>query len=440
MALLLSFVIILILVLLNGLFVAAEFSIVGVRPSRLEQLAQAGNRTAGRMREVVGSIAKTNDYVATAQLGITLASLGLGMYAEPVIAHSIESPLHDWFGLQGPIIESISFFLSLSFITYLHVVLGEMVPKSLALQSSESMVLLLASPMRIMGSLFGLPIRVLNWIGFRLLELLRIPPVSEHSRLYTPEELELIVSESYRGGLLEKREQELFSNIFDFSERKVGQVMTPRTSIEAIPVDMSEAALVGRLVGTAFNRLPVYDGNIDNIVGVLHLKDFVRQQLSERSFDLRAILRQVPFVPESLFVDALLSLFRNQRLHMAIVIDEHGGTLGLVTLEDLIEEVVGEVRDEFDAEEEAPLTLVAPGHLIAQGTVLLETIEEYTALGDYNHDVQTIGGLTLAGLDLPPQEGDELVLGDVRVRVEAVDGLTIKRVSIRFPPQGEEVA
>ncbi|MGD8791422.1 MAG: hemolysin family protein [Anaerolineae bacterium] len=435
MSILLPLLIILLLILVNGLFVAAEFAIIGVRPTRIEELAKGGNRAAGWVHRIVSDRQRIDRYIATAQLGITLASLGLGMYAEPAIAGIVEEPLHDWFGLEGAAIHTVSFVLALGLVTYLHVVVGEMVPKSLALQNAEGTVLRLNGPMRLAGKIFSVPVTVLNRIGLWTLKILRVPPPGHDSRLYSPEELEMVVSESYAGGLLEEREQELVANILDFSEERVVQVMTPRPLMTAIPATISEEALLALYDEIAYSRVPVYEQDIDDVIGVLHLKDLVRQQLSGEAFDLRPLLRQVPFVPETLPVKALLAAFKREHQQMAIVIDEHGGTLGTVTLEDLLEEVVGEVRDEFDLEEEAPLIEVEPGYLLAQGTVQIEEIEEYVALGRQKYDVHTVGGLILAELGRVPVQGDEVSLGPATFRVEELEGLTIRRVSVRFSPQ-----
>lgn len=435
MSVLFSFILILILILINGLFVAAEFAIIGVRPTRVEQLAAEGNRAARWIQGILDDRRKTNRYIATAQLGITLASLGLGMYAEPAIAHLIEDPLHDWFGMEGAIVHTISFVVALVVITYLHVVAGEMVPKSLALQNAERTVLTLANPMRLIGKLFSIPVTLLNRIGLYTLKLLRIPPPGENSRLYSLDELELLVSESYAEGLLEDHEQELVINILDFSEERVEQVMMPRPMMTAIPTAIGEKELLAFFSATPYSRLPVYRDSIDDVIGVLHLKDLVRQQLSEESFDLRSLLRPVSFVPVTLPVKTLLAEFQRQRQQLAIVMDEHGGTLGLVTMEDILEEVVGEVRDEFDVEEEEPLILIEPGHLIVQGTVQLEHVKAYVSIGRHEHDVQTIGGLVWAQLGRRPKVGDEVAIGNVTFRVEAMAGLSITQVSLFFPPR-----
>jgi CBS domain containing-hemolysin-like protein len=435
MVYLLPFVVIALLILLNGLFVAAEFAIIGVRKSRMEYLAEEGNQTADWVRGVLDDSRRTDRWIATAQLGITLASLGLGMYAEPAIAHLIEEPLHDWFGLSETAVHTVSFVIALSIITYLHVVIGEMVPKSLALQKPERTVLSLTRPMRFSGRIFSIPVTALNWIGLLVLKLLRIPPPAESSRLYTAEDLEHIIAESSVGGLVEDFEQELAANIFDFSERQVGQVMTHRTSITALPVTASESHVLEFVASMTFSRVPVYRDNIEDVVGFLHIKDFVRQQLAEESYDLLALLREPFFVPETLPVGELLATFRAQHQHMAIVIEEHGGTLGLVTHEDLIEEVVGEVRDEFDTEEEPPITVVGPGHILVQGTALLDDIDEYVAIDRRGHDVQTVGGLVMAELGRLPHEADEITQGALTLRVEAVERLSVTQVSLHYPPE-----
>jgi CBS domain containing-hemolysin-like protein len=274
----------------------------------------------------------------------------------------------------------------------------------------------------------------LNQIGLLVLRVLHIPPPAESSRLYTADDLEHVITESSVGGLVEDFEQELAANIFDFSERRVEHAMTHRTSISALPVTASEPHVLEFVASMPFSRVPVYRDNIDDIVGFLHIKDFVRQQIADRPYDLGALLREPFFVPEMLPVGELLATLRAQRQHMAVVIDEHGGTLGLVTLEDLIEEVVGEVRDEFDREEEPPITVVAPGHIVVQGTVLLDDINEYVTIDKHGHDVQTVGGLVLAELGRRPHKADEITLGAVTLRVEAVERLSVTRVSIRFAP------
>jgi len=438
MTLLISFGIIALLILINGLFVAAEFSIIGVRPTRMEQLAAQGNSTARWLENILSDARHTNRYLAVAQLGVTLASLGLGMYAEPAIAHLIENPLHDWFGLQGAIVHTISFIVALGLITYLHIVLGEMVPKSLALWSAERTALMLAAPMRITGKIFSIPVTVLNRIGMWVLTLLRIPPPEETSRLYGLDELELIVAESYEEGLLQEQEEELMLSILHFAEAGVEQVMVPRPLMAAIPTNISQEEMMRLIADIPHSRFPVYGENLDDIVGMVHIKDLIRQQVHGQPFDLKAILRSVTFVPETLPVKTLLTQLQQQHSQMAIIMDEHGGTLGLVTIEDLLEEVVGEVRDEFDTGEEDPIYQIGPGHLVALGTAQLADLAECVPLPKIEHDVHTVGGLIWAQLGRRPAVGDEVQLGHITLRVEEMKGLTITKASIRYPSGADQ--
>lgn len=437
-SLLLVLAIIFALVLLNGLFVAAEFAIIGVRHSRVEQLADEGHKVARRVLGILDSPRRQDRYIATAQVGITIASLGLGMYGEPQIARFVEPVLEDIGGeaLQPALIHTVAFVLSLSFVTYLHVVIGEMIPKAISLSSAEKAVLRLAQPMRIAQLILSPAVILLNSIGNGLLRLFRVPLAEGHARLHSPEELGLIVSESAEGGLLNDEEEEMILNIFDFGERQVGQVMTPRRKVQAIPADMPEAELLQLVAQSRNSRFPVYDGDLDHVLGILHLKDLLTHQLrGNGDLDLRALLRPAPAVPEQLPVESLLAAFKRQRLHMAIVVDEFGGMAGIVTLEDLIEEVVGEVRDEFDVEKE-PFTVVEPGTLEVAGNYLIDDLSDHVFLGDDESlpDVETVGGLIVTGLGRPPRLGDELVYpGDVHFTVLDVDGLAVARVRVKFP-------
>ncbi|HSM56186.1 MAG TPA: hemolysin family protein [Candidatus Sulfomarinibacteraceae bacterium] len=433
MALLIPFAIILILVLLNGLFVAAEFAIIGVRRTRIAQLAKEDNSVARRLLKTLDDRAQVDRYIASAQLGITLASLGLGMYGEPAIAHLLEGPLHDWFGLEGNPAHTVSFIIGLSVVTYLHVVVGEMVPKSLALQFAERTVLTLARPMALMQKLLGIPITVLNQIGLWVLQALGVPPPEEKSRLHTPDELEMIISEGVVGGLIDAQDSTLFENIFDLSELRVRQMMTPRVKVDAIPVTIGEEALAKKFTSSPYARFPVYEGDIDHIVGVLHLKDFVIHEMDGTPFDLRQLMHEPVYLPESASAYELLSTLETKRTHMAIVVGEFGGTAGIVTLEDLLEEVVGEVWDEFDVDLEEPVTVLAPGHLLMKGTTRLHEVQPYVNLDTHADLAGSIAGLMLSHVDLPPRRGDTVELGDIVLRIENVEGMTIESVAVHFP-------
>ncbi|HRQ39093.1 MAG TPA: hemolysin family protein [Chloroflexota bacterium] len=432
--LLVTLVLIMLFVLLNGIYVAAEFSIIGVRPTQMEQMVDEGHGRARAVLSILESRPRQDQYIATAQLGITIASLALAMVGEPRIAHLIEPYLVAW-GLPSEAVHTIGYFIALGLLTYLHVVLGEMVPKSLALTDAPKMVLLLSHPMQVSGLVLKYPVRALNQVGLWLLHLFRIPPAEGHARVSSPEEIELIVAESTEGGLLNEDEQEMILNIFEFSERTVGQVMTPRTKVQAIPHDVTRDNLFKIVTESRHSRFPVYVKDRDHIIGILHLKDLIRQTVDAPGrFNLRSILRAAPAVPEDLPVETLLAAFKRQRLHMAVVLDEFGGMAGVVTLEDLVEEVVGEVRDEFDLEKE-PYVEIGPGMLEVAGHYLVDDFDE-GFWGDEEDlpDVETVGGLIVTKLGRPPQVGDEVIYNDtVHLKVLAVDGRAISRIRIEFP-------
>jgi len=441
-ALLIAIVIIMVLVLLNGLFVAAEFAIIGVRTTQLEQVMEAGNGRARKVLNVLESRSEQDSYIATAQLGITLASVGLAMYGEPQIAHFVEPYLARlWFQPSEELVASLGYYIAIGLLTYLHVVIGEMVPKTLALTDAVKMSLRLSQPMNLMYRwILYYPVRILNRIGVALLHLFRIPPAEGHARVLSPEEIELLVAESAEGGLLKEEEQEMIQNILDFSERVVEQVMTPRRKVEAIQRDISYDDLLKLVINSRHSRFPVYEGDRDHIVGILHLKDLVHHTLrSEGPFDIDLLLRrEVPAVPEDYPVERLLAAFKRDKLHMAIVLDEFGGMAGVVTLEDLVEEVVGEVRDEFDQEKE-PYVEIAPGVVEVAGNYLVDDFDD----GFWGEeaglpDVETVGGLVVAKLGRPPQVGDEVTYNDwVKLKVLAVDGRAVARVHIEFPDPGK---
>jgi CBS domain containing-hemolysin-like protein len=441
--LIIPIIIILLLIILNGLFVIAEFAIIGVRPSQIEYMANEGHRTAKHILAILRSTDKQNRYIATAQLGITIASLGLGMYGEPQIAHFIEPYLVRLLGvdLHEALITGLGYLVALSLLTYLHIVAGEMVPKSLALAAPDRAVVAVSQPMNLMQTVFAIPVRLLNGIGIVLLYLFRIPPAEGQARLHSPEELELIVSESVEGGLLNENEREIIRNIFDFGERQVHQVMTPRPRVQAIAHDTPLPELLKQMAESKHSRLPVYEEDLDHIIGTLHVKDLVRYQARMKgAFDIRLLLRPVPVIPENYPVEKLLATFKRQRIHIAIVLDEFGGTAGIVTLEDLVEEVVGEVRDEFDLESE-PLIQLAPGVLEVAGDYLIEDIENYIYLGSKEDlpDVDTVGGLIMTELGRLPQVGDKFTYrNNIRFTVLAIDGLAVARARIEYPVPEEK--
>lgn len=438
------FIIISLLIVINGLYVSAEFAIIGTRPSQMEELARQGNSAAQQVLNVLEDSHLQDQYIATAQLGITIASLFLGMYAEPAIEHLIAPYLSTWLDLSAlsvrfattpeALLELISYILVISFITYLHVVVGEMVPKSMALSDAASTAMRLNLFMRLSRITLTPLVRVLNSVGALLLRVVNLPPAKP--RVHSAEEIVQIVGESADGGFINDDERDIIQNIFDFSERYAAQVMTPRRKVQALPVDVGLDELMNFVANSTHNRFPVYEGTLDHVIGILHMHNIIKQQLySKGHFDLRLLLKPAPAVPEDTPVEDLLAIFKHQRIHMAVVLDEFGGMAGVVTLEDLVEEVVGEVQDEFDVEN-APYVELEPGLLELAGSYLLGDLLDDVDLGDHDElpEVETVGGLVVTELGRPPLEGDELTLnGTVHFRVLAVDGLAIARLQVRFP-------
>jgi CBS domain containing-hemolysin-like protein len=421
------------LILVNGLFVAAEFAIIGVRKTRMLQLTNQGNRVAAGVLAILQSPRLQDRYISTAQLGITIASLGLGMYAEEAFAELLLGPLEHLFHLSELTAHGIAAAFALSVLTFLHVVVGEMVPKSVALQHPEGAVLNISRPMAVMQKVFGPAVWLLNALGAGILWLLRIPLVEGQARLHSPEELQMIIDDSYRGGQLDAQEKAMLSKVFVFGEHKAHQVMTHRTRVEAYPVDISEAELLAALGRSRFSRFPIYDGDLDHVVGVLHLKDLVRQQVHRPGkFDLRALLRRAPAVPEYADAGTLLASLKRLHLHMAVVIDEYGGMAGIVTLEDLVEEVVGEVQDEFD-QEIPPVRQLGQAEFVVRGDYALEDLNELSPLGDGVPDVNSVGGLIVALLDRMPQVGDRVSFAGIELQVETVSGRAVRTARVQLP-------
>lgn len=425
------------LILLNGLFVAAEFAIVAAPRTRLTQAAERGSRAALDVLDIQANPARQNLYLATAQFGITIASLGLGMYGEHTVAAWLQGPLSQITPLAGPLSHTVATILAIGLLTYLHVVLGEMVPKTLAIQHAETTVLQLDRPMRVLRQLFAPIVLVLNGIGNGIVRLMGIPPVNAQARLFSADELEYLMEESADKGLMEPGEQLFIENIFDLRQRSIGQVMTPRKQIVGLHISADEQETLRFVCEKRHSRYPVYDRGLDDIIGVLHIKTLARQQVNRarQPFDLRQLARPVVHVPESLALDQMLTRFRRDRRQLAIVVDEYGGTAGLVTLEDLIEEVVGEILDEFDLEL-TPLERLSDGLLRARGDLLVDELNQLCDLNLAHPEIDTVGGLVMAILGRLAEQGDCVAVDGVTLEVEAVEGLAVQTVLVRLPTAG----
>jgi CBS domain containing-hemolysin-like protein len=421
-------VVIALLIGMNGVFVAAEFAVVASRRSRLEQLVQSGSSGARAVQRIVGSTTLQDRYIAVAQLGITLATIGLGMYGEPSIAAWLYGPIEHTFGVSEALAHTVGTILAVSVMTYFHVVIGEMIPKALALQNPERTALGVVGPMRLTRVLVYPLVALLNAVATAALRLLRVPAERSGER-YTAQELARIVTESFEGGALDDAEQLLIANIFDFGEREVYQIMTPRRRIKGLSADAGLSEVQELIASSRHSRFPVYEQDLDHIIGVLHVKDLIRQQtLTPQTFNLRALMRRAPRVPEGMPAEKLLAAFKRLKVHLAVVMDEFGGTAGIVTLEDLLEEVVGEAQD--DGETAPRIEELGDGLLRVQGDVSLEELNERYALELTSDSAETVAGLVVDTLMRPPQIGDEVELDGVRLRAETIDGLAIEHVAV----------
>lgn len=432
-----SLLAVIVLVLLNGFFVASEFALVSVRKTRIDQLALEGSVRARQVQRAIGHL---DTYIAATQLGITMASLALGFVAEPAIAGLLEPLFVRLPFLHGdaPIASSHVVALVVAFViaTMLHIVFGELAPKSLALQRSEVTALWVTAPLDIFLKIFYWPIQALNSLGNGVVRLIGLEPAGEHASVHSVEELELLIHSSREAGFLEEQQERMVAGIFDFAERQASRVMTPRTELDAIPATIGLAELAKRAAEGRHSRLPVYDQDVDHIVGVVHAKDVLRaleSGVSEDGFDVRSLMRDVPYVPESLPLDELMAELRRKGAHLAIIVDEFGGTAGLVTLEDLLEEIVGEVTDEFDPARE-PIERLPDGTVMLDGLMSIEEVAERFDLDVVEPFYETLGGYIFGQMGREVVVDDELALPDGRrLRVVELDGLRVARVQM-LPP------
>lgn len=414
------------LVFLNGLFVAAEFAFVKVRSTRLAQLVSDGNRRAKVAQICVNKI---DEYLSVCQLGITLSSLGLGWLGKPVIEKLIE-PLLFFFGVTSPAtVSSMSFIIAFSIVTFMHVVFGELVPKSLAIQRSESVTLWLAPPMRVFYYLFYPGTVVFNGTANKLLKMIGVQPASEHEESHSEEELQMLVSESYKGGHLDKNEWRLLQNVFEFENKVAREVMVPRPEVVFLDRRKSFEENLALARKTEHTRFPLYDGDNDHVVGLVHIKDLFRLDVGT---SIDKVKRNIMMVPEGIPLEKLLREFQKNHQHMALVVDEYGGTSGIITIENVLEELVGEIQDEFDQE----LPQVSPekdGTFIVDGRIPLEEASKLFDLpvgggGEYD----TLGGFVFGMLGKRPRVGDTVELLNHRLEVVEMHGLRIYRIRLNI--------
>ena len=420
----------LLLVALNGLFVAAEFAFVKIRTSKVEEMVQEGKTSAGIVKEAIGNL---DGYLAVCQLGITIASLGLGALGEPAIATLIE-PLLEPFGISEGTLHFVAFVVAFGIITFLHVVFGELAAKSFAIARPEGTSLLVAPFMKLFYYAFWPGVWVFNGTANAFVRMFGVPPASEAEEAHSEEELRLIIGQSTEQGVLKEDEEGMLRAIIQLEETNAREIMVPRPNIESIPAEMRLEELFSVVAEGEHTRYPIFEDDAgERIVGVIHAKDVLRAANEagnlEADVTARDLKRDVLTIPENRSVDKILKDLRAQRLQMAVVIDEWGSFEGLLTLEDIVEEIVGEIRDEFD-DEGIAIREHDSGYAI-DGRVPIRDVNEALGSEFESEDFDTIGGLVLGRLARVPEVGDEVRIDGHVLRVDEVDGARIASVMVQ---------
>ncbi|HEY4596767.1 MAG TPA: hemolysin family protein [Thermoanaerobaculia bacterium] len=426
----------LLLVALNGFFVAAEFALVKVRPTQLEPLISEGSRRARMARHMIRHL---DAYLSATQLGITLASLALGWVGEPAFSWLVRPAVALVAGNNPDLVHTVSLTISFLVITVLHIVLGEQAPKTLAIRRAEGTALLISFPLYAFYKITYPAIWVLNHSANRLLRLIGVTPAAEGELAHDEEELRLLLSSS-KESQLSTQKRELLDNIFELSHRVARQIMLPRQDVVYLSTQRPLAENLRLARRSGHTRFPLCEGDLDHVIGLVHIKDIFHRERPLTA--LPEVAREIAFVPETLELDRLLKRMRTERFHLAAVIDEYGGVSGIVTLEDVIEEIVGSIQDEFDVEKPE---VVEKGEGVYQvsGGMLVEDLEEALGVELSERDEDTIGGVVLSELGRNPQVGDRVPLGPVAIEVLEVqlNRVATVRITVHQPetvPREEE--
>ncbi|MFM9277681.1 hemolysin family protein [Paenibacillus jiagnxiensis] len=425
---------VLLLVFLNGVFVAAEFSLVKMRQSRLAQLESEGHRLAGYAIEVNSRL---DAYLSATQLGITLASLGLGWLGEPAISELLVEPIMYRLGVADEtLITTISVVIGFCVITFLHIVLGELAPKSLAIQRTEGVALLLSAPLLFFYKIFFPVIWVLNAAANRLLRMFGIQPASEAEAAHSEEEIRILMNQSAMSGVIDSNEIKLMDNIFDFSDLLAREVMKPRTDMDCLYTNLSFEENLKIINETRHTRYPVAVGDKDQIIGFVHIADIFLPECGDKP-DLASIARPILSVPESMEISQVLRLMQKNHVQMTLIMDEYGGTAGILTTEEILEEIVGDLYDEF--EDERPSVEMVGDAISVDGRLLLEEVNEVAGTEIEDDEVDSIGGWLYKELEGNTQKGKSILLDGFKIEIEESTKLRILRVKIHpIPRLGDE--
>lgn len=420
-----NLVMVAILIALTGFFVASEFAIVKVRSTRIDQLVLEGNKHAIAARKVLSNL---DEYLSACQLGITITALGLGWLGESTVKGLLQ-PLFDYFRLSESASGILSFVLAFSIVTFLHVVVGELAPKTFAIQKAESLTLQFANPLIFFYRIMYPFIKVLNGSARFITSLFGVKRVSEHENAHSEEELRLILNESFQHGQINQTEYKYVNNIFEFDNRTAREIMIPRTEIIAFDKNQTIQEFIDAATNEVYTRYPVIDGDKDNIIGMINIKDVLLHfaQGNDLENTIEKYTRPIIQVFESIAIHDLLIRMQKERVHMAILMDEYGGTEGLVTIEDILEEIVGDIRDEFDEDEIPEINCIDENRTMLDGKVLIEEVNHLFGLQINNNDVDTLGGWVLNELQ-EVKEGDELTVGHYKFKVMEVENFHIKSI------------
>jgi CBS domain containing-hemolysin-like protein len=431
MELLVPVAVVLLLVVANGLFVAAEFAIVGAPRATIEHLASQGSMLARRVERILGNPRLQDRYIATTQIGISVASLGLGMYGEHTLAEWIAPRLHRLEELQWVAAHTLASVIAVAILTYLHIVVGEMVPKALALQKSARTALYVSPVIDAIGFAIWPVVVGLNAIGNGLLRLCGVRRREvDTERYHTTEELQYIIEESQAGGLLRGESGRILRELFEFGDLTAREVMVPRVQLVGIPVGSDVGELREIVRRNLHTRYPIFDGDLDHILGSIHIKRLLRHFVTERAIEATDA-RPLPYVPLTTPLDEVIAAMRTNRAQMAVVMDEHGGTAGLITFEDLFEEVVGDIDEGRDR---SPVRQGPEGSIFVRGTVRLEDAGDALGCLLEHPDVVTVSGVVLTLLRRPAIIGDVVIWKNVRIEVTAVRGRGVAEARMTRSP------
>ncbi|MFD3450044.1 hemolysin family protein [Microbacteriaceae bacterium 4G12] len=416
------------LIALTAFFVASEFAIVKVRSSRIDHLIAEGNKRALAVRTVISNL---DEYLSACQLGITVTALGLGWLGEPTVRSLLE-PIFVRLEVPPSISKVLSVFLSLALITFVHVVVGELAPKTFAIQKAEGISLSVAKPLIFFYRLAYPFIWMLNGSAQLIARFFGLKPAKEHETAHSEEELRILVSESYKNGEINQSEYKYVNKIFEFDDRLAKEIMVPRTEMVTIQKEQSLEEVMQIMSSEKYTRYPVTDGDKDHIVGMINFKDIFTDFVNKPQAKLLKVegyMRPIIQVIESIAIHDLFLKMQRERTHMAILVDEYGGTSGLVTVEDIIEEIVGEIQDEFDTDEQPEIQHISEYKTILEGKVLVSEVNDLFGLAIDDSDVDTISGWILTE-NFEIQQGESIIIENYKFRILEMDGHHIKQIEV----------